>query len=118
MPVRSLSSRVFKWPLRDDVLAALRDWAARQKMLRPEMTRAGCFGSLAHGDWGFGSDADVVVVVRESGRPPIERPRDWDTSGLPVPVDLIIYTEDELARILADGSRWSREMNNLLWLTA
>ncbi len=116
MPVRSLNSRVFKWPKREEVIDALRAWAARQFDSHPELLRVGYFGSLAHGTWGFGSDADLVAVVRESRRPMIERPIEWDTSGIPVPVDLLVYTDDEFTRIASEASRFGDEMRAVEWL--
>jgi predicted nucleotidyltransferase len=62
---------------------------------RPELLRAGYFGSYARGDWGVGSDLDLVVVVESADRPFLERPAAFDTTTLPVPADLLVYTERE-----------------------
>ena len=43
----------------------------------------GCFGSFARGDWGVGSDLDLVAVVRRAERPFIERARDWPLDEAP-----------------------------------
>lgn len=116
MPVRSLTSPVFKWPTREDVVAALEDWAARQYGVHPELVRIGYFGSMANGTWGFGSDVDLVAVVRESKRPMIERPLDWDTTPLPVPADLLVYTEEEFAQIAGERSLRGDDMRGVRWL--
>jgi predicted nucleotidyltransferase len=62
---------------------------------KPELRRAGYFGSYARGDWGVGSDLDLIVIVEESQLDFFHRSIEWDTSGIPVPVDLLVYTEDE-----------------------
>ena len=64
MPVRSLTSSVLRWPRPEEVRAAIGTWAA-EIVARPDVARVGCFGSLARGTWGVGSDVDLVVIVRQ-----------------------------------------------------
>ncbi|WP_376791658.1 nucleotidyltransferase domain-containing protein [Thermoflexus sp.] len=47
----------------------MRIWAERVARERPEVLRIGYFGSYARGDWGVGSDLDLVVIVRRSDLP-------------------------------------------------
>jgi predicted nucleotidyltransferase len=77
--------------------------------------RVGLFGSYARGDWGVGSDLDIVVLVTDTERSFVERPSSFDPYSLPVPVDLVVYTLDEWARMTeeqrgpaADPVRWIR----------
>ena len=63
MPVRSLNSSVFKWPDHATVDKAVRSWAQAEAKRHPELQRLGYFGSYARGDWGVGSDLDLVAVV-------------------------------------------------------
>ena len=117
MPVRSLNSRVFKWPDRRQVEAAARDWARRQAERHPELKRVGYFGSYARGDWGVGSDLDLVAVVAEVRRPFGERLRDWDLTGLPVPAELLVYTEEEWKEKLGEGGRFARVLaDEVVWI--
>ncbi len=117
MPVRSLNSRVFKWPDRWQVEAAARDWAKRQAERHPELKRVGYFGSYARGDWGVGSDLDLVVIVAEACRPFGERLRDWDLTDLPVPAELLVYTEEEWRKKLGEGGRFARVLaDELVWI--
>jgi len=99
MPVRSLNSPVLKWPKATEVKAAARAWADEQARRDPRILRIGYFGSLARGDWGVGSDLDLLVVLDRSDRPFEERGCKFDTTHLPVPADLLVYTEAELARL-------------------
>jgi len=95
MPVRSLHSSVLVWPDRATVDRAVREWAARIARERPEVIRIGYFGSYARGDWGVGSDLDLLVVVDRSEDPFVRRSARWDTTTLPVPADLLVYTAAE-----------------------
>ncbi|MDH7578360.1 MAG: nucleotidyltransferase domain-containing protein [Bacillota bacterium] len=95
MPVRSLNSSVLKWPGKRTVDRAVRHWAEKIVRSRPDVLAIAYFGSYARGDWGVGSDLDLVMIVKESPGPFTERACEWDTTDLPVPVDLLVYTEDE-----------------------
>lgn len=95
MPVRSLNSSVLKWPDAETVGQAVRRWAQEVVRDRSGVVRIGYYGSYARGDWGVGSDLDLVVVVEASGEPFWRRPAGWDITKLPVPADLIVYTIEE-----------------------
>jgi hypothetical protein len=110
MPVRSSNSRVLKWPGRAAVDAAARALARRVAAAHPELVRLGYFGSYARGDQGVGSDLDLVAVVRDARRPFAERPLDFDTAGLPVPAELLVYTEAEWRALEARGERFAARL--------
>src|SRR5262249_16682613 len=63
MPVRSLSSSVFTWPDAGVVEQAVRQWAHQTARQNAGIRRVGYFGSYARGDWGVGSDVDLIIVV-------------------------------------------------------
>lgn len=109
MPVRSLRSSVLRWPDAETVVAALSRWAEGTGRQHPNIVRVGYFGSYARGDWGVGSDLDVVIVVDHTDAPFERRAAAWDTTSLPVPADLLVYTEDEWGR-LEEGSPMARAM--------
>ncbi len=106
MPVTSSTSSVKRWPTPEAVLSALQEWAHAQAAARPELIALGYFGSHARGDTGFGSDLDVVAIVKKSDRPRLERNRDWPYERLPVPADLLVYTVDEWDRLRQRGGRF------------
>ncbi len=97
MPARSSSSSVLRWPNREEVLAAVAEWARALDL--PGLLAVGVFGSYARGDWGVGSDVDLVVIVEHSARAPIERPIDLPLERLPVPAEALVYTRDEWERL-------------------
>jgi predicted nucleotidyltransferase len=78
--------------------------------LHPGLLRAGYFGSYARGDWGVGSDLDLVLVVRESGERFERRALNWDLDGLPVPADLLVYTAQEWQCLQAEAGRFARTL--------
>lgn len=116
MPVRSLRSSVLVWPDASQVDAAVRAWASRLTAERFDVRRIGYYGSYARGDWGPGSDLDVVLVVASASEPFIRRPIEWDLTELPVPADLLVYTEDEW-RSLDPDSRFARTIaREVIWV--
>ena len=105
MPVRLLSSPVLVWPDRKTVDAAARRWAQDAGTAHPEAIRIGYFGSYARGNWGVGSDLDLVAVVDPTEEPWIGRGIRWDLAPLPVPADLLVYTEAELEKMAGEPLR-------------
>jgi predicted nucleotidyltransferase len=59
------------------------------------VVKVGYFGSYARGDWGVGSDVDLVVIVQDSQEPFHRRALAFDATGLPVPADVLVYTAEE-----------------------
>ena len=116
MPVRSLNTSVIKWPDRESVRKAAIIWAGEILGTHPDVEKIGYFGSYARGDWGVGSDIDIVIIVARSNQPSERRGVHFETGDLPVPADLLIYTMDEwdaftrsdskFARILARETEW------------
>jgi predicted nucleotidyltransferase len=97
MPVRSLGTAVLVWPDATKVLAAARRWADDLRRADESVAAVGLFGSYAKGDWGVGSDLDLVVIVSDSRLPFERRAVRFDTIGLPVPADVLVYTSAEWA---------------------
>ena len=116
MPVRSLSSSVLRWPDRAAVDGAVRAWAAHLAADHPELLRVGYFGSYARNDWGVGSDLDVVVIVASADEPFHTRAASWDTTALPVPTDLLVYTRDEWDRLDRRGRFYTTLMREAVWV--
>jgi len=117
MPLRSLNSSVLVWPDRDRVDRAVRQWAAAIATRHPELRRLGYFGSYARGDWGVGSDLDLVGVVTASDGAFERRALAWDLTSLPVPADILIYTEQEWLALQAEGGRFARTLaQEVVWV--
>jgi predicted nucleotidyltransferase len=112
-----LDSSVLRWPESAEVLRALSRWASEQFERRATLRRLGYFGSHARGEAAVGSDLDLIAIVSSDDRPFVRRPIDWDTESLPVPVDLLVYTEREWAKLLEGGGRFAETLRReVRWL--
>ena len=116
MPVRSLSSSVLKWPDKQVVDSAVRSWAEKVSEERKDVRKIGYFGSYARGDWGVGSDLDILVILDGSDKPMERRAVDWDTTDLLVPSDLLIYTIDEWEKMRDAGRLGRTLMREVVWI--
>ena len=117
MPVRSLSSSVLRWPDRATVVAAARRWAGQAVGEHPEVEALALYGSYARGDWGVGSDADLVAIVSSARQPFERRPLEWELGDLPVPAELVVYTRAEWDRLRDRGARIVNAIENeAIWL--
>lgn len=118
MPVRSSTSSVLRWPDREAVIAAARRYAASLVAACPEVERVALFGSYAADRAGPGSDADILVELSASDRPIAERPLGLPPPRLPVPVDLLVMTTDEIRREREASPRWAAEVHDRALLLA
>lgn len=104
-------------PDRSPVEQVLRDWAAEERARHPQPVRLGYFGSYARGDWGVGSDLDVLVIVQDSALPFQARAADWAFERLPVSTDLLVDTEREWDDLRRSGSRFAATLaNEVIWV--
>ena len=84
---------------------------------RPDVLQIGYFGSYARGDWGVGSDLDVLILVEKSQLPVIRRATEWDTTVLPVPTDVCVYTQTEWTNMARQAYRFYRHvMREAVWV--
>ena len=111
MPLRSLHSPVLKWPNRGQMDQAVRNWAVREAPRHPELLRLGYYGSYARGDWGVGSDLDLIAVVHSADVGFERRSLNWDLRGFDVPTELVVYTEREAAAMEERESRFFKVMD-------
>jgi uncharacterized protein len=106
MPVKSLSSSVIRWPSKAEVSSAVASWAQALVSRQPDILKIAVIGSYARHDWGVGSDLDLILVIKESSEPFERRSLAFDASELPVPVDLMVYTEEEWRKLSEVGGRF------------
>ncbi|MDI6816954.1 MAG: nucleotidyltransferase domain-containing protein [Actinomycetota bacterium] len=95
---------------------AVRQWATDLAQVRSDVSRIGYFGSYARGDWGVGSDLDIVIIVTDSRQPFIERAAAIDATGLPVSADLLIYTEAEWGALDEQGKFYQTITSETIWV--
>lgn len=117
MPVRSLSSPVFKWPDRAQVHEALCTWVDALVDQQPDVRMVGYIGSYARGDWGVGSDVDLIVVVDNDDTPFLDRTISLDFTEIPVPVDVLTYTASEWDKLINRGGKFSETIKTeIVWI--
>ncbi|MFW5786167.1 MAG: nucleotidyltransferase domain-containing protein [bacterium] len=105
-----------KWPDRKQVDEAFRRLVAGL-CGRQNIQGIGYVGSYARGDWGVGSDLDVVAVVSTEDAVSVVRDELTDLLlELPVPADLSVLTPSRLERIRAAETRYYRVVcNETVW---
>lgn len=64
----------------------------------------------------MGSDLDLIVIVESSSEPIERRAAKWDTTDLPVPADLLVYTEDEWQKMRSQGRFGRTVMREAVWV--
>ena len=107
MPVRSLSSSVLKWPDKKTVDKAVRQWAGHFAQDK-NLLGIAYIGSYARGDWGVGSDLDLILVLLTAGTAFWDRSASFDLAEFPVPVDLLVYTADEWRILASENDQFYR----------
>lgn len=104
MPNKSSGSVQIFWLDRPEILnrlqRAVKDLANRH----PEIEQVVLFGSLARGGAVPGSDADLLLVLRDSEEPFLERSVRYRPAEIGVDMDLVVYTRQELDQLLADDN--------------
>lgn len=108
---------MFAWPRPEGVARALHRWSLDAAKRHPELRKLGYFGSYARGDWGVGSDLDLIAIVEAADRPFHARGATWNLSALPVPADMLVYTEDEWSALQAEATRFARTLTReVVWI--
>jgi predicted nucleotidyltransferase len=103
---RGRKVRVFRLH-RERVLAALRDRAVRLVDAHPEVLEIRLFGSLARAAAKPGSDADLLVVLKDGAGPVVERVARIAPhfEGVGVGCDVFVYTESEWSALAREGRK-------------
>jgi predicted nucleotidyltransferase len=119
MPVRSLNSPVIKWPDQKTVHNAVSEWAGKVSQEHPKIIRIGYIGSYARGDWGVGSDLDLIFNLESSSQPFWRRPLELPLPDLPVLADMLVYTMDEWRSLAEQGARFYNAVQiEAIWVYA
>ena len=84
---------------REPLLARLTERAQQLLASDPRVLEVGLFGSLVRGDYGPGSDADLLVILAADARRFVDRIPEFlrHFSGLGIAVDVFPYTREEIA---------------------
>ena len=74
------------------------------------------YGSYARGDWGVGSDLDLIIIVEKSDLPFETRSRDWNVTELPVPTDVLVYTPEEWQALRQQKRFYQTLRDEAVWI--
>ena len=116
MPVKSSTSSVLKWPNAEVVIKFLKQWAEKIALNNPDVLKIGFFGSYARGNWGVGSDLDVILILKHCEKPFERRGLLFDTLSFPVPVDLLVYTQEEWRKLLEEKGFAENIKKEIIWI--
>ena len=121
MPVRSLNSSIIKWPNKEQVMLAAKNWAGLQANTHPHLVQLGVFGSYATNTWGVGSDLDLIAIICDSDIDAStsfeQRGITWQTELLPVPAEIIVYTQSEFKNRLVKNDKFAKEvLKQAVWI--
>lgn len=72
----------------------------------PEVEEVWLYGSLARGDAVPGSDADLLVLLRDSPLRFLERPLIYQLDFCGIGTDVLVYTQAELNRMQNAGNHF------------
>lgn len=86
------------------LLEALKGAGARIRGRHPGVKRVLLFGSFAAGNYTPESDIDILIVVKDTAVPFLKRQDDFLDffTGLPFDVNMLVYTEGELEKMLRE----------------
>ncbi len=88
----------------------LEEIATRIRREHPKVQTVLLFGSFARGDFTPHSDVDVAILLSRNGEPFLARADVFMDyfADLPLDVNLLVYTREEIDRMLLEGSRLAR----------
>jgi predicted nucleotidyltransferase len=93
---------------REKVIGELKIIAQRLTNRNKKIEEIYLFGSYASGTAGLRSDADILIILSDDNRKMRERLGDFilEFVDAPVPVDVLVYTKDEITRAIDEGSQF------------
>jgi len=69
-------------------------------------------GSLAKGDYTAFSDADILIILDETSKNPIDRIKEFIDPSLPIEIEPRVYTTNELLKMAKEKRRIIEEIIN------
>lgn len=90
---------------REPLLAELKERAQKLLASHPRAREVGLFGSLVRGNYGPGSDADLLVILEADARRFVDRIPEFleHFSGLGIAIDVFPYTVAEIEAMQDEG---------------
>ena len=109
MPRKSSLSVKITYFDKQAVEKALRKYLSELDQKYPEIEKVILFGSFLQERSVPGSDLDLLLVLRESSLPFLERIPHYMPSSFPVGVDVFPYTQEEITRMTKEGNQFLKQ---------
>lgn len=103
-----MTSVVIKSISRPEIVRRVQALADDIRRRQPDVRHIYWFGSWINGQPTPGSDVDLCVVLGRSDKARRERASDLLPLGFPTGIDLVVYTEEEFARLSDERPAWHR----------
>ena len=110
MAMRSFPSVKITYFDKQAVWEALREYLEQVERGRPEVEKVILFGSFLRGESVPGSDIDLLIILRESSIPFLERIPEYTPLHFPIGADVFPYTEQELEEMKQQGNFFLRKV--------
>jgi len=100
-----------------NVLRQLKDYAKRIKQTHSDVEQVGYFGSYANDTYGPASDADLLIILRQSNKRFLDRIPDFLPENLSICCDVFPYTSEEIEKMKKDNNLWlCHILKEVVWL--
>lgn len=99
---------MIRWAEPERIAAAVREYVRGLRERYGGISEIYWYGSWASGDATPASDVDLCVVVEADERRPRDRLPDYLPDRFPVGLDLVVFTEDEMAELARRAPSWHR----------
>ena len=92
----------------EKIVSELRELSLKISKKNGKIKRIYLFGSYAESNACLRSDADILIVVSQDERPMMDRLDEFmlEFADASVPVDVLVYTEEELERAISEKNRF------------
>jgi uncharacterized protein len=103
---RSSPSVKIRYLDKDEIWKSLRKSIKELRERYPEIEQVILFGSFARGEAVPGSDLDLLIILRESSLPFLERIGRYLPSKCGIGVEVFPYTKEELKFLVTEGNHF------------
>ncbi|MBU1564043.1 MAG: nucleotidyltransferase domain-containing protein [Proteobacteria bacterium] len=87
----------------------------RKNLREKKVVAAYIFGSFAQKKEHLWSDLDLIIVIKDSSMPFIERPREFfDLLDIGIPMDILVYTLVEFTKMKTEENTFWKEIRSHL----
>ena len=95
---------------KEEIIKAVRKEAIKIAKQNSRIDSVYLFGSYAQDAPSFRSDVDLLIILKEDSRCMLDRVEEYllKFSDCPVPVDVLVYTEEEIKKAIENGSSFMK----------